>query len=133
MRILITGSRTWTDRSVIAKTLDPFPDGSILVSGACPSGADKLCEEYADQRGWKIERHAARWQVDGAYNSRAGFERNEFMVALGADVCVAFVHPCKRCSVKAERLAPHGSHGALHTYNLAQRAGMETRLIREGW
>lgn len=50
-RILVTGSRDWRDAQTLDEALryyfDANPD-SILVSGACPTGADRLAEEAWD-------------------------------------------------------------------------------------
>lgn len=118
IRILVTGSRTWTDRAWIVDELDriveeagvTYPTDVILVSGACPRGADRLAEIHAAARGWTIERHPADWAT---FPRRAGFIRNQHMVDLGADVCVVF---CR-----------DGSAGATHTGRAAERAGIPTR------
>lgn len=91
MRILITGSRDWTDHAVIEEVLsyqDDFYGRMVLVSGACPTGADMLCERYATLMGWTVERHPADWEK---YGKKAGFTRNADMVNLGADLCAAFI------------------------------------------
>lgn len=116
-RILITGSRTWTDETVVeealadqfvyARDLDLIP---LVVSGACPSGADLLAERITTlYYGWDVERHPADW---GLHGKRAGFIRNAEMVNLGADVCLAFIRD--------------DSKGASHTADLAERAGIRT-------
>lgn len=113
MRILITGSRDWTDRTTIYRALRSAPfdiADNILVSGACPTGADRIAEEFASLLGWTIERHPAEWQH---YGKRAGFLRNKAMVDAGADICLAFI--------KGE------SRGASMTARLAEEAGIETR------
>jgi hypothetical protein len=45
MRILVTGSRTWAGTTVIRTALARYhhPE-AILVSGACPRGADAIAE-----------------------------------------------------------------------------------------
>jgi len=118
-RLLITGSRAWNDRAVIRDALraafwelggaDP---GVILVSGACPDGADAICEEVwaVGAHGCPIERHPAEWD---RYGRSAGFRRNAEMVGLGADLCLAFI--------------VDESRGASHTARLAWEAGIPTR------
>lgn len=113
MRILITGSRDWDDRDRLWGALNEAASehGVTLVSGACPSGADLMAEEWAEcQPDVTIERHPAEWDK---YGKSAGFRRNAEMVNLGADICLAFVR--------------NGSRGATHTANLAQKAGIQTR------
>jgi hypothetical protein len=119
-RVLITGSRDWTDREAIGQALIESRDGypredtrrMLLVSGACPTGADRIAEEYARAWGWLIERHPAEWNL---YGKRAGFARNAEMVNLGADVCLAFIK--------------NQSKGASHTANLAKLAGIPTLVV----
>jgi hypothetical protein len=91
-RLLITGSRDWSDAQVIATELEIVQahegEQVVLVSGSCPTGADKIAEDIAVKFGWMIERHPADWKTHG---KRAGFIRNGEMVEQGADYCVAFV------------------------------------------
>jgi hypothetical protein len=120
-RILVTGSRTWTDVGAIAvnlvRALDFVgqADDTILVSGACPNGADKLAEDVWEKYGGNVERHPAAWRVHGVFNKAAGTQRNQRMVDLGADVCVAFIH--------------NNSPGATHCAAAAEAAGIRTVRI----
>jgi hypothetical protein len=50
-------------------------------------GADALVDEIARNWGWTPEVHPADWDL---YGRSAGHRRNAEMVALGADVCLAF-------------------------------------------
>lgn len=113
-KILVTGSRDWSDREGLRQAMAreiarAGGDDVLLVSGACPSGADMMAEEFFNELGLTIERHPANWKK---YGKRAGFKRNRDMVEFGANVCVAFIKD--------------GSNGATHTANLAQLAGIET-------
>jgi hypothetical protein len=115
-RILITGSRDWTNREIIEKALGEYVHlpKVTLVSGACPTGADRLCEDYAEFLGWNIERHPADW---GKYGKKAGFIRNAEMVSLGADVCLAFIK--------------NKSKGATMTTKLAEKEGYKPIIFEE--
>jgi hypothetical protein len=105
-RVLVTGSRTWTDRQVIADALrEHCPPGTVLVTGACPRGADALAEQLWREGGGQTERHPADWSAGRS----AGMARNAAMVAAGAAVCLAFIRD--------------NSPGASHTADLADRAG----------
>ncbi|GAB3448861.1 SLOG family protein [Actinophytocola sediminis] len=91
-RILITGSRNWNHRPTIrAALVQVWRPSAILVSGACPRGADALCEACWEHWGGRVERHPAQWRTRGVLDRSAGFRRNEAMIALGADVCLAFI------------------------------------------
>lgn len=138
MRILVTGSRDWRSEKLIEYTLDDCwrrfdgtPD-SVLVSGACPTGADAMAEKAWEKLGMTVERHPANWDdcdpdiCDPAhrrtrngksYCPRAGFTRNRDMVRLGADICLAFIR--------------NESKGATMTAQLAQQAGITTLIFRE--
>jgi hypothetical protein len=108
-RVLVTGSRTWTARHVIAGALrEHYAPGVVLVSGACPRGADAIAEQLWQSWGGQVERHPADW----ATGRSAGLERNAAMVAAGADVCLAFIRDA--------------SPGASHTACLAGLAGIPT-------
>jgi hypothetical protein len=98
MRIIVTGSREWTDkraiRDAILNTLHRMNTGfgpHTLVHGDCPTGADVL----ADEVWWETfpttpippEIHRANWKLNGR---AAGPIRNQQMIDQGADVCIAF-------------------------------------------
>jgi hypothetical protein len=90
-RILVTGSRDWTDEDAISRAVIgwltehgwPFP---VIVHGGA-RGADTLAHRFAARWGFVSERHPAGWEQ---YGRSAGHRRNAEMVALGADVCLAF-------------------------------------------
>jgi hypothetical protein len=119
-RILVTGSRDWDDIATIGAALeqaiaDAGPRTILVVHGACPSGADRHADHYARWLRGKgapvdVEPHPANWSLNG---KRAGFIRNQLMVNLGADVCLAFIKD--------------GSRGASHTARLAEEAGIPTK------
>ncbi|MFI6496874.1 DUF2493 domain-containing protein [Nonomuraea typhae] len=116
-RVLVTGSRSWTDEGVIHDALSGlhFKHGSpiTLVHGACPRGADAIADYWAELRNSGeftpviVERHPADWDApcgpvcrtshrrrrdDGSsYCPMAGLVRNQRMVDLGADVALAFI------------------------------------------
>lgn len=115
-RVLVTGSREWTDQAAIWQALAdvvrqlPADRDLVLVHGACPRGADEMAHQWACGYGGVIEAHPANWVKHG---KAAGFRRNAEMVNLGADICLAFIKD--------------GSRGASHTADLAEKAGIPTR------
>jgi hypothetical protein len=117
LKILVTGSRDWTDARRIQEeifralyeTKTPH-DEAALIHGACPSGADAIADQYGTDTGMHVVRVPADW---GRWKRRAGFIRNAEMVELEPDICLAFIR--------------NGSRGASMTADLARRAGIETR------
>jgi hypothetical protein len=117
LRILITGSRAWTDRKTIRQALeavleqcagDCFEDISeVTVVHGAARGADRITAEIATELGCTVEAHPADWDRHG---KAAGPIRNAEMVRLGADLCLAF--PTQR------------SIGTRHCMQLARAAGI---------
>lgn len=86
MRVIVTGSRDWTDREAIRKVLEALPRDATIVHGGA-RGADSIAGEIAGELGMTVEVHPAKWDEFG---KRAGMVRNAEMAHLGADYCVAF-------------------------------------------
>lgn len=121
-RVLVTGSRTWRDHEPIHAALDALHadhPGMTLVHGACAQGADGIADRWAILRGVTVERHPAQWR---RYGRSAGPRRNAHMVALGADIALAFIAPCRKDG--CDRPGPHGSHDATNCADLAEQAGI---------
>ena len=125
MRILITGSRDWTDVNIIRDAIGRVLAGSDpqfvwIVTGACPTGADFIAAHLAKEFGFRLEEHPADW----SQGRSAGPKRNAKMVGLGADVCLAFLKDCSspNCTIKEKHL----SHGADGCAKLAVNAGIPT-------
>ncbi len=81
-KIIVAGSRSFSDYSLVEKTLDGFfakenPDRSevCIISGTA-SGADRLGERYAAAHGISLIRMPAMWEK---YGRAAGPKRNEAM------------------------------------------------------
>lgn len=114
-RILLTGSRDWGSPEGLALALGiavgegPHRSRVVVVHGACPTGADAIADRICRDHGIAVEPHPADWEQ---YGRAAGPLRNAEMVALGADVCLAFIR--------------NGSRGATHCAGLAEKAGIPT-------
>jgi hypothetical protein len=106
------------DRKILRDALDAILSGHprlVLVHGACPRGADLLAARWAEDRARQghdvtTEPHPADWDT---YRRHAGYRRNAEMVALGANLCMAFIRDASR--------------GATHCAGLAERAGLHVR------
>jgi hypothetical protein len=85
-----------------------------IVHGACPKGADALVDLISSNFDWRIERYPANWSL---YGNRAGYARNYQMVALGADLCLAFIKDQSR--------------GSTMCAHLAEQAGIKTERFNE--
>lgn len=131
-RILVTGSREWTDTRIIRDALEQawyelLPAGEpVLVHGDCPTGADRIARDIWRGRGHVDEPHPAAWDTHGR---SAGFRRNADMAKLGADLCLAFPTVCRRPG--CDRPAGHYSHGTAMMIELARRAGIDVRVFEE--
>lgn len=114
-RILITGSRDWADRNTINTVLSRTwwqlgrDFNTVLVHGAA-RGADTIAAELWAEQGLPTEAHPADWR---AWGKRAGTLRNELMVDLGADICLAF--------------PMSGSVGTRHCMRIAEAAGIPVK------
>ncbi|WP_228981352.1 DUF2493 domain-containing protein [Streptomyces sp. DH12] len=115
-RILVTGSRTWTDWGLLDTVLmdtwhdavqDGYP-GIHLTHGACPDGADSMVGAWAVEHHVPQDPHPADWTApcplhcapghrrrrrDGTdYCPTAGPRRNQHMVDLRPLLVIAFHH-----------------------------------------
>ena len=108
-RILVTGSRDWTDAETIRRALSEAwhwlgrPRDAVLVQGECHlGGADKIAADTWRAWGYPVEGYPAERDANGRV---LGPERNAHMVALGADLCLAFPLPSSRGTRNCMRLA----------------------------
>lgn len=124
MRIQITGSREFTDQSlvneaVISEVATAFRDRepvTVVTGGA--RGADTLAINAVRDLGWvDVEVYPAKWDE---YGKRAGYIRNAEMASLGADICLAFF---KRGAA---------NKGTQMMVDLCNKAGIPVREIWEG-
>jgi len=116
-RILITGSRDWTDvQTIEAALLQALNDlgDAVLVQGECPyGGADAIAKDFWTGLGRPVEGHPAERTSSGRI---LGTQRNAKMVSLGADLCLAFPLPSSR--------------GTYNCMRLAREAGIPVRVFR---
>lgn len=88
-RVIVAGGRDFNNYAGLAASLDyllkNINDEIQIVCGMA-RGADKLGEQYAKERGYKVIYMPADWDIDGR---SAGFKRN-IKMAEYADALVAF-------------------------------------------
>lgn len=121
-RVLVTGSRHWTDVAAVERglrwawsTLAGHPR-AVLVQGECPyGGADAIAKHVWESWGLPVESFPA--EHDPVTGRVLGPARNARMVASGADVCVAFPLPSSR--------------GTLNCMRLAARAGIPVQVFNQ--
>lgn len=113
MRILVTGSRHWSDELAVMIILLSLPASRdyTLVHGAAP-GLDTIAASAAAALGWKVEAFPADWSLGRS----AGPRRNQEMVDAGADLCLAFPFD--------------DSRGTIHCMGAAREEGMPVRVFR---
>lgn len=139
-RVLVTGSRGWPHVDAVhtaLATLERLRESQpmLLVHGACPRSPDTIADRWVkhSRAAWpgtgsawlEPEVHEADWL---RYGVRSGFVRNAEMVALGADVCLAFIGRCTTARCRDNSV--HDSHGASHCADLAERVGITTVRYR---
>lgn len=117
IRILVTGSRNWTQPFMVTRALDGIEaqrfttHKMLVVHGNCNKGADYAAKQWClDMDGYAID-HEPHAAVLGSGN-RGGPLRNKYMVNLGADVCLAFIRD--------------NSSGATGCARMAEEAGIPT-------
>ena len=119
MRVLVTGSTTWTDVAAIHRELSQLPPGSIVIHGDC-AGVDTLAEDVAVELGLAVEGWVKSPADFRKYRQDSWKGLNERMLASGVTLVLAF-HPEWNVDGKA--------HGTRHLLKLAQTAGVEVRAF----
>lgn len=90
-KVIIAGTRDFDDYGLLCRHTDYKLSEKrktrriVIVSGAA-RGADVLGEQYARERGYKVERYPANWEK---YGKAAGPIRNDLM-ARNADALIAY-------------------------------------------
>ena len=86
LRLLVCGSREWTDRDLLAATVHQAiaehgagRPGVVLIEGDA-RGADRMAGQLARARGWQLQVYPADWQHHGR---AAGIRRNARMLRDG--------------------------------------------------
>lgn len=128
-RVIVCGSRNWTDRETLYRELYHLRnrlaqefDGMIVVQGACPfGGADKMASEWASIATNKFlpitdEPHPPDFKK---YENkiRAYHTRNQDMANAGALLCLGF----------SDGVGPNGAWGTGDMFSRALKSGIPVR------
>jgi hypothetical protein len=123
MKILVTGSREWTDLVIIISAIQYVVEhfgisasDLEMVEGEC-RGADKCCRVVAEQLGIKVIPEPAQWKK---YGKAAGPIRNQRMLDVHPDIklCLAFHDTLD------------GSRGTKDMVNRCKKAGIPVWLFK---
>lgn len=87
-RILVCGSRYWTDDNTIRKILKKYPTSTTIIHGGC-RGVDNIAGRIARELGMKVDVFPAQWNK---YGRSAGPKRNEKMLKEGKPDLVLVFH-----------------------------------------
>jgi len=111
MRVLIAGSRNYSDLAGVKKYVLALPEGTVVLSGMA-RGVDATAAVAAKERGLEVEIFPAEWSK---YGTKAGIMRNMEMVNSAAFVV---------CFWDGE------SSGTAHTMNYAEQQEKPLLTIR---
>lgn len=106
---VVTGDRNWTDGEFIERVLCTHRF-QVLIEGEC-RGVDVLARDIAQRLGIYVDPRPADWDQ---YGPAAGPIRNQEMVDLAPDICLAF----------HDRL--HLSRGTVDMMTRCRAAGIHT-------
>lgn len=112
-RVLICGSRTWSDLETIKRYMRTLPHDTVIIHGAA-KGADSIAGNIAECWGMAVKAYPAQWN---RYHKAAGPIRNKQMLVEGKpDLVVAFT------------LDIHKSKGTANMVMQARNAGVPVEV-----
>lgn len=118
-RLIVAGSRTYTNRVRVFEILDKVAKDQAnngylieIVSGLC-RGPDLFGLEWAELNDFPVHKFPANWDK---YGKRAGFVRNVEM-AENADALLAF--------------HINNSRGTMHMINIASARNLKVVVVRD--
>lgn len=111
MKVLVCGSRTWTDEGAVRRRLAELPPDAVILHGGA-RGADAMAARAAADLGLQVRAYPADW---GRHGRAAGLIRNVLMLDEGPDLVIAF---------QRDR-----SRGTEHTVTEARRRGVPVEVV----
>lgn len=120
MRVLVTGSTTWSDMQALRRELSALPPATVIVTGDT-AGIDAMAIALAGELGFVAE-PMKKNQADRVTHPKASWMGlNERMLATGIDLVLAF---------HADYGKPGCARGTMHMVELAAGAGVEALVFR---
>lgn len=122
MKVLVCGSREWFDKKALEREFKQLPQGTVIIHGACPTGADALADTLAMKFGFQIRRYPADWETSG---KSAGPIRNATMIRQEhrsgepIDLVLAFTPDLER------------SRGTKDCVQRAKKAGILVKVLNQ--
>jgi hypothetical protein len=124
-KILVTGSREWSNIECVVTVLQQFESGTVLIHGKC-RGADVICAAVGEQLGFTVKEYPADWIQ---YGKAAGVVRNQQMLNMQhlvsdpIDLCLSFHDDITNSKGTADMVRrvlkagiPHGASTTLVPY-----------------
>lgn len=111
VKVLVCGSRSWSDYVAIRRRLAELPSGAEIIHGAA-RGADQDAATAARALGMPEKAYPADWRGKGR---RAGIIRNLEMLAAWPDLVIAFWDG--------------ESTGTRHTITEARKRGIPVEIV----
>jgi hypothetical protein len=120
MRVIVTGSRQWTNEAAIRRELAKLPAGATLVHGDC-AGADEIAGRLGRDEFRLMVVQMVKEPPDYAKYDRAAWKGlNERMLESGAELVLAFHEGLHD---------PEQARGTRHMVELARARGVEVRTF----
>ncbi|MBI2358623.1 MAG: DUF2493 domain-containing protein [Deltaproteobacteria bacterium] len=86
MKVLVCGSRDWTDWKAIENRLQTLPPRTTIIAGAA-RGVDSIAASIGRKLGLEVREFPADWDKFGR---SAGYRRNLVMLEQDPDLVIAF-------------------------------------------
>jgi len=118
MKVIVCGSRNWTNREKIADRLIFLQAVNrgvrvVLIEGEA-RGADRLAREVGEELGFPVVPIPAEWDRHG---KRAGIIRNAWMLLMEPDLVIAFHENLEE------------SKGTGHMVRIARKVGVPVEVV----
>jgi hypothetical protein len=113
MKVVVCGSRDWTDGETMGLRLRKLPTDAIIIQGEC-DGADVMARDLALNYGFEVVGFYPAWKK---YGKPAGPKRNIKMLNTNPSLVLAFHNDLDQ------------SKGTKHIVAEARRRGIKVEVI----